>query len=109
MLLWTLCFCVGLILGLGFTSQRDATNAGVGTVNALFMLGGKLTVRNKVWTMIVLNTRDGKSRPALITVNRNQNFLMSEIFFSFFFFFFQKKGQMRELLIKGTINTYLVI
>lgn len=34
--------------------------------------------------MIVLNTRDGKSRPALITVNRNQNFLMSEmiLFFS---------------------------
>lgn len=55
--------------------------------------------------MIVLNTRDGKSRPALITVNRNQNFLMSEIIL----FFFQKKGQMRELLIKDTINTYLVI
>lgn len=36
-----LLFCAGLILGLGFTSQRDATNAGVGTVNALFMLGGE--------------------------------------------------------------------
>lgn len=54
--------------------------------------------------MIVLNPRDGKSRPALITVNRNQNFLMSEMII-----FFQKKGQMRELLITDTINTYLVI
>jgi len=30
----------GLVLGLGCSSERDATNAGIGTVNALFMLGG---------------------------------------------------------------------
>lgn len=35
-------------MGLGFTSQRDATNAGVGTVNALFMLGGEFTVERNV-------------------------------------------------------------
>ncbi|XP_054276448.1 ABC transporter G family member 20-like [Macrosteles quadrilineatus] len=30
----------GLFLGLGFTSERDATNAGVGAVNFLFMVAG---------------------------------------------------------------------
>uniref|UniRef100_A0A1B6CAU9 Uncharacterized protein n=1 Tax=Clastoptera arizonana TaxID=38151 RepID=A0A1B6CAU9_9HEMI len=30
----------GLLLAIGFDSQRDATNAGIGTVNALFMVCG---------------------------------------------------------------------
>lgn len=29
-------------MGLFFELERDATNAGVGTINALFMVGGKI-------------------------------------------------------------------
>ncbi|KAG8327644.1 hypothetical protein J6590_015677 [Homalodisca vitripennis] len=51
----------GLVLGLFFTSQRDATNAGIGTVNALFMLAGLVwpvegmhyILRNVLWAIPV--------------------------------------------------------
>uniref|UniRef100_A0A1B6LK41 Uncharacterized protein n=1 Tax=Graphocephala atropunctata TaxID=36148 RepID=A0A1B6LK41_9HEMI len=51
----------GLVLGLLFTSQRDATNAGIGTVNALFMLAGLVwpvegmhyILRNVLWAIPV--------------------------------------------------------